>query len=43
VEPALGLGFGWFHDLLRLDLGVGLRGGRFAAALDVSRDFWDIL
>jgi hypothetical protein len=43
VDPAVGVGFGWFHDLLRLDLGVGLRGGRVAGALDVSRDFWDIL
>jgi hypothetical protein len=43
VDPAVGLGIGWFHDLLRLDVGVGLRGGRVAGALDVSRDFWDIL
>jgi len=43
VDPAVGVGFGWFHDLLRLDVGVGLRGGRVAGALDVSRDFWDIL
>ncbi len=43
VDPAVGIGFEWFHDLLRLDVGVGLRGGRVAGALDVSRDFWDIL
>ncbi|MEK6610422.1 MAG: hypothetical protein AABZ35_05845 [Gemmatimonadota bacterium] len=43
VEPSLGLGFGWLHDLVRVDVGYGVRSGRFAGALDVSRDFWDIL
>ena len=43
VEPAVGLGLGWFHNLLRLDVGYGVRSRRVAGALDVSRDFWDIL
>jgi hypothetical protein len=42
-DAAFGLGLAWFHDLIRLDLGYGARGRRFAAAVDVSRDFWDIL
>jgi hypothetical protein len=43
LEPAVGLGFGWLHGLIRLDLGYGLKGGRVRGAIDVSRDFWDIL
>jgi hypothetical protein len=43
VIPVVGVGFGWFHDLLRVDVGWGPRGGRVAGAVDVSRGFWDIL
>jgi hypothetical protein len=43
VRPVVGLGLGWLHDLLRLDVGYGLETGRFGASLDVSRDFWEIL
>ncbi|HTT66441.1 MAG TPA: hypothetical protein VMF70_00290 [Gemmatimonadales bacterium] len=43
VRPVLGLGLGWFHDMIRLDAGYGLRTGRLGMAVDVSRDFWDIL
>jgi hypothetical protein len=43
VRPVVGIGLGWFHDLIRLDVGYGLRTGRFGGAIDVSRDFWDIL
>ena len=43
AEAAAGLGLAWFHGLLRLDAGYGLRSRRFAFAVDVSRDFWDIL
>jgi hypothetical protein len=42
-RPVVGLGLEWFHDLLRLDVGYALRTGRFGGAIDVSRDFWDIL
>ena len=42
-QAAFGLAFAWFHDLIRLDVGYGARSRRFAAAVDVSRDFWDIL
>jgi hypothetical protein len=40
---SVGLGVSWFHDLLRLDVGYGLRRRGFGFAVDVSRDFWDIL
>jgi hypothetical protein len=43
VRPVAGLGLEWFHDLIRIDAGYGLRTGRLGAAVDVSRDFWDIL
>ncbi len=43
VRPVVGLGFGWLHDLVRLDVGWALKTGRVGASLDVSRDFWEIL
>jgi hypothetical protein len=43
VRPVAGLGVGWFHDMIRFDAGYGLRTGRLGMAVDVSRDFWDIL
>jgi len=43
VRPVAGLGLEWFHDLIRFDVGYGLRTGKLGAAVDVSRDFWDIL
>ena len=43
IRPVAGLGLGWLHDLLRLDVGYGLETGRLGASLDVTRDFWEIL
>ncbi len=43
VRPVVGLGLGWFRDLIRVDVGYSLRAGRFGASFDVSRDFWEIL
>jgi len=43
VRPVVGLGFGWLRDLLRVDVGYGLRTGRFGGSFDVTRDFWEIL
>lgn len=43
IRPVLGIGIEWPHNLLRLDVGVSPRSGRVGVALDVSRDFWDIL
>jgi hypothetical protein len=42
-EATVGLGFELFHRLLRVDVGWAVRTGAFGAAVDVSRDFWDIL
>jgi hypothetical protein len=42
-EATIGLGVELFHRLLRVDVGYALRAGAFGAAVDVSRDFWDIL
>ena len=43
LRPVVGLGLGWLSDLLRLDVGYGLRTGRFGASFDITRDFWGIL
>lgn len=43
VRPVLGLGVEWPLNLLRLDIGMSPRTGRIGVAIDVSRDFWDIL
>jgi hypothetical protein len=43
VRPVVGLGVEWPLNLLRLDIGVSPRTGRIGVAIDVSRDFWDIL
>jgi len=42
-RPVVGLGIEWPHNLLRVDVGVSPRSGRVGVAVDVSRDFWDIL
>ncbi len=42
-EVSLGFGASWLHGLLRLDAGYGVRARRLGIAVDVSRDFWDIL
>jgi len=43
VRPEAGVAVEWFHTLLRLDFGVGLRDGSIGVAVDVSRDLWPIL
>ncbi|HEY2805182.1 MAG TPA: hypothetical protein VGI92_04915 [Gemmatimonadales bacterium] len=43
VDVALGLGASWLHDLLRFDVGYGLKSRQFGFAIDVSRSFWGIL
>jgi hypothetical protein len=42
-DATVGLGVAWLHGLLRFDVGYGLRAKRLGFALDVSRDFWEIL
>jgi hypothetical protein len=41
--PSVGIGAFSFFDLLRLDVGRGLRNGRWTVSLDINRDFWSIL
>jgi hypothetical protein len=43
ARPVIGLGLEWLHDLIRVDVGYGLRTGAFGGSFDISRDFWDIL
>jgi hypothetical protein len=43
IRPVVGLGLEWLHDLMRVDVGYGVRTGEFGGSFDVSRDFWDIL
>ncbi len=43
IRPVVGVGLEWLHDLLRLDVGYGLKTGAFGGSIDVSRPFWDIL
>jgi hypothetical protein len=41
--PFVGVGAITFFDLLRVDVARGLRGGRWAVYVDVTRDLWPIL
>jgi hypothetical protein len=41
--PSVGLGLLTLFELLRFDVGRGLRDGRWSFSIDVSRDFWRIL
>ena len=41
--PALGLGALTVFDVIRLDVGRGLRGGRWTFSVDIGRDFWSVL
>ena len=43
VYPSLGIALQPFYDLVRLEVGRGLRHGRWTFNVDVSRDFWGIL
>ena len=41
--PAVGLGALTVFDVLRLDVGRGLREGRWTFSVDIGRDFWSVL
>jgi hypothetical protein len=41
--PSVGVGLVTLFDLVRFDVARGLRSGRWAFSVDVSRDFWRIL
>ncbi len=43
VRPVAGFALEWFMRLLRLELGVGLRDGGIGIAVDVGRDWWEVL
>ena len=43
VYPSVGVGAVSLFDMLRVDVGRGLRNGRWTFALDVTRDLWPIL
>jgi hypothetical protein len=38
-----GLALEWFMRLLRLEAGVGLRGGGVGVTVDINRDWWGLL
>jgi len=41
--PSIGLGALTVFDVLRFDVGRGLRDGRWTFGLDIGRDFWSVL
>ena len=41
--PSVGLGALTVFDVLRLDVGRGLRDGRWTFSVDIGRDFWSVL
>jgi hypothetical protein len=43
IRPVAGLALEWFMHLVRVEAGVGLRGGGFGLTVDVSREWWGIL
>ena len=43
VFPSVGVGLLTPFDLLRVDVGRGLRDGRWTFSLDIAREFWSVL
>ncbi len=43
VYPSAGLGMLFFYDLVRADVGRGLRDGAWRFSIDIDRSFWGIL
>ena len=43
VRPVVGLGIEWFHNLFRVDFGLGLENSEFGVVFDVNRGLWGIL
>jgi hypothetical protein len=43
VRPVAGIAVEWLMQLIRLEVGVGLRGGDLGITLDVNRDWWGLL
>lgn len=43
VYPSVGVGVLFFYDLIRADVGCGLRDGRWRFSIDIDRSFWGVL
>jgi len=43
VRPVVGLGVEWFHQLIRMELGVDARTGRVGLVGDLHRSLWPLL
>jgi hemolysin activation/secretion protein len=43
VYPSVGVALQPFYDLLRFQVGKGLRNGRWSFDVDISREFWGVL
>jgi hypothetical protein len=43
LRPSAGLGVLFFYDLIRADVGRGVRDGQWRFAIDIDRGFWGIL
>jgi hypothetical protein len=43
VRPVAGIAVEWPMRLIRLEAGVGLRGGRVGFTVDINRDWWGLL
>jgi hypothetical protein len=43
IYPSVGIALQPFYELLRLQVGRGLRNGRWSFDVDVSREFWGVL
>jgi hypothetical protein len=43
LYPSVGVGILGFFDLLRFEVGRGLRDGRWTFSVDVTRDIWSVL
>ena len=42
-RPVAGLALEWFMRLVRVEAGVGLRGGGVGVTVDINRDWWGLL
>jgi hypothetical protein len=43
IRPVGGVALEWFHRLVRLEAGIGLRAGDIGVSLEIQRDWWGIL
>ncbi|NUQ91599.1 MAG: hypothetical protein HOQ26_01675, partial [Gemmatimonadaceae bacterium] len=43
IYPSVGFGFLTPFDVVRFDVGRGLRDGRWTFSVDIAREFWSVL